>query len=178
MGPHPRCSVSGHVSSVRRRQPSHGFQRRTCVQLGIQQGCTALIVPDGMGWRCKHCGIQGEYQTSDSTKCANFEHVCCTFLVIICWILPAITLRGLVYCASCAIAFAIAIAFAVAIAFALDSAIAFAIASAIAFAFAIAIAIAFAFALAIAFAMDSAIALATALAIASAIAFAIASLRL
>merc|ERR1712216_156684 len=173
----PRCSVSGHVSSVRRRQPSHGFQRRTCVQLGIQQGCTALIVPDGMGWRCKHCGIQGEYQTSDSTKCANFEHVCCTFLVIICWILPAITLRGLVYCASCAfaIAFAIAIAFAVAIAFALDSAIAFAIASAIAFAFAIAIAIAFAFA--IAFAMDSAIALATALAIASAIAFAIASLR-
>ena len=61
-----------------------------------------------------------------------FEQVYCTFLVIIGWILPAITLRGLVYCASCAFAIVSAIAIAMAIAIVLDSVIALAIAFAIA----------------------------------------------
>ena len=132
-------------------------------------------------WKQRHIKVRLIYVTVvtlQHLRC-KFEHTRRTFLVIIDWILPAITLRGLVHCASCAFAIVSAIAIATTIAIVLDSvialAIAFVIASAIAFAIVMAMSFAFAFA------MDSAIALvdfATAFAIASALSFAIASLRL
>ena len=81
-------------------------------------------------WKQRHIKVRLIYVTVvtlQHLRC-KFEHTRRTFLVIIGWILPAITLRGLVYCVSCAFAIVSAIAIATTIAIVLDSVIALAIA--------------------------------------------------